>query len=85
VTEAAAYYDAIAHIYSDIYLRMEYYRLLYRKLGEVIDRYITPGMRVLDVGAGTGSGAYICGGGGPTWCRLTSPSNPSRRVDAARG
>ena len=54
MTEAAAYYNAIAHIYRDIYLRMEYYRLLYRKLGEVVNKYIKPGMRVLDVGAGTG-------------------------------
>ncbi len=50
----AKYYDSIAHIYSDVYLRMEYYRRLYRRIGEVLDRYIKPGMSVLDVGSGTG-------------------------------
>lgn len=50
----AKYYDSIAHIYRDVYLRMEYYRRLYRRIGEVLDRYIKPGMLVLDVGSGTG-------------------------------
>ncbi|MEL9990219.1 MAG: methyltransferase domain-containing protein [Thermoproteus sp.] len=50
----AKYYDLIAETYKYKYLKMEYYRILYRKIGEVIDRYIRPGMEVLDVGAGTG-------------------------------
>ena len=54
MTSTAAYYDAIAPVYIDVYLGIDYYRLLYRKLGEVIDAYIRPGMVVLDVGAGTG-------------------------------
>ncbi|MEZ0247972.1 MAG: methyltransferase domain-containing protein [Thermoproteus sp.] len=48
------YYDIIADSYKYKYLKMEYYRILYRKIGEVIDRYIRPNMEVLDVGAGTG-------------------------------
>ncbi len=54
MTSTATYYDAIAPIYSDVYLGIDYYRLLYRKLGEVIDAYIRPGMAILDVGADTG-------------------------------
>jgi len=50
----AAYYDAAAKRYGDKYLKMEYYRTLYRKVGEVLDKYVKPGMSVLDVGAGTG-------------------------------
>ncbi|MEM0484692.1 class I SAM-dependent methyltransferase [Pyrobaculum aerophilum] len=55
MTKAVArYYDSIAHVYDDVYLKMKYYRVLYRKIGEVIDQYIKPGMYVLDVGSGTG-------------------------------
>lgn len=50
----ARYYDAIAPRYHDRYLGVEYYRILYRKIGEVLDRYIKPNMYVLDVGAGVG-------------------------------
>ena len=50
----AKYYDSIAERYADKYLRNEYYRILYRKIGEVLDKYIRPGARVLDIGAGTG-------------------------------
>jgi Methylase involved in ubiquinone/menaquinone biosynthesis len=48
------YYNSIARIYTDTYLKMDFYRTLYRKLGEVVDKYIKPGMEILDVGAGTG-------------------------------
>ncbi|ACB40640.1 class I SAM-dependent methyltransferase [Pyrobaculum neutrophilum] len=50
----AEYYDSVARAYGDKYLGTWYYRTLYRKLGEVLDLYIRRGMRVLDVGAGTG-------------------------------
>ncbi|AFA38856.1 Methylase involved in ubiquinone/menaquinone biosynthesis [Pyrobaculum oguniense TE7] len=50
----AKYYDHAAQSYEDKYLRTEYYRTLYRKVGEVLDKYINAGMRVLDIGAGTG-------------------------------
>ncbi|MEZ0320203.1 MAG: methyltransferase domain-containing protein [Pyrobaculum sp.] len=50
----AKYYDSIAEQYADKYLKSEYYRVLYQKIGEVLDRYIRPGARVLDIGAGTG-------------------------------
>ncbi|MEM4423264.1 SAM-dependent methyltransferase, partial [Pyrobaculum sp.] len=50
----AKYYDHAAQRYEDKYLRTEYYRTLYRKVGEVLDKYINAGMRVLDIGAGTG-------------------------------
>lgn len=48
------YYDSIAPRYVDEYLKVKYYRLLYQKLGEAVDKYIKGGMWVLDVGAGTG-------------------------------
>ncbi len=53
-TAVAKYYDAIAPHYRYKYLTTDYYRRLYVKLGAVLDRYIKPGMRVLDVGAGVG-------------------------------
>ncbi|MEM1806906.1 MAG: class I SAM-dependent methyltransferase [Pyrobaculum sp.] len=48
------YYDSIAPRYVDEYLKVKYYRLLYQKLGEAVDKYIKGGLWVLDVGAGTG-------------------------------
>lgn len=54
IVSVARYYDKIADKYLDKYLRIEYYRVLYRKIGEVIDRYIREGMSVLDIGSGIG-------------------------------
>ncbi|MEM4810295.1 MAG: KH domain-containing protein, partial [Thermofilum sp.] len=45
---------SIAPRYVDEYLKVKYYRLLYQKLGEAVDKYIKGGMWVLDVGAGIG-------------------------------
>ncbi|MCC6019781.1 MAG: class I SAM-dependent methyltransferase [Thermoproteaceae archaeon] len=50
----AEYYDSIALFYESLYLGSEYYRTLYMKIGNVLDAYIKPRTRVLDVGAGTG-------------------------------